>query len=237
MGAASGWSAMYLPSPRAPVTSATMTLARRLYRLLGSAISRAVSMPVSRAAIFGAASVADSCRVAGVAAAQSAVGTAVPSVLPRFLPWGSSTVNSGTTVAPRCEAVTTRRQSVRPASPETAGTSCAWSALARSTARAWLPASGNSALPGGGATSLGVGGCARMRPVAPGLPRKGSGRSPQPTSASNEGSSQRWGRAKHRRVQADVARGGQGRRDEARPGLCPIGVRIRRRGRRILPLP
>ena len=108
------WVSDVLPSPGAPVTSATMTLARRLYRLLGSAISRAVSMLVSNAAIFGAASAADCCRVAGVAAAQAAVGTAAPSVLPRSLPCGSSTVNSGTTVAPRCEAVATRRQSVRP---------------------------------------------------------------------------------------------------------------------------
>ena len=69
-------------------------------------------MPVSRLEIFGAASRAVWSSMAAAAAAQTAVGTGAPSVLPLSSPFGFSTRNIGTTSSPRCSAVATSCQSL-----------------------------------------------------------------------------------------------------------------------------
>src|SRR5690348_9678220 len=136
-------------------------------------------MAVSRPEIFGAASAATCLSVWSDAVDQSCAGTGDPSILPLSLPCGSSTLNTGTTVLSRPSAVAINRQSVRLPASANAGTSSSCNPVARSVAYALLSASVSRALVGTGTTRRGVGGCDNTLPSAPGLPRKGSGRSPQ----------------------------------------------------------
>ena len=146
-----------------------------------------VWMPVSRLAIFGAASRRRLCQAWPRGGGPGLAGTGAPSALPLSSPLGFTTREQrhdrrrhAVSALVHQLPVVLARPARRPPAPPA---SCRPAAIASANCR--LAASGSSALAGGGTARRGVGGCASSLPVAPGLPRKGSGRSPQEASSKN----------------------------------------------------